>query len=434
MTIDKAVKGTNAATERLYRKVTRRILPLLLICYIFAYLDRVNIGFAKLEMAKDIGLSEAAYGLGAGLFFLGYVIFEVPSNLLLQKIGTKKTIFRIMILWGATSASMMFVKNETAFYIVRFLLGIFEAGFAPGIIFYLTYWYSTKKMAGAMAIIMLAGPIGSMFGGPVSGFIIGRLHVVGGLAGWQWMFLLEGIPCIILAFLVWKFLDDGPDKATWLTPEEKQIIAAEVRSKDAEGSHSFAAALRDPVIYLMAIGYFSLISGIYAVSFWLPTILSENGVTDITTIGLYSAVPYIFAIIFMIWIAKRSDAKGERTWHVIIPAILAGLGLTAAALLHDQFFVSFAAIILATTGLWVSYTVFWAMPSERLKGTAAAGGIALINSIGLLGGFVSPYVIGLIKESTGSTQAGLMTMVGFLLIGVISLFISQLPALKHRIS
>lgn len=412
-------------TKALHSKITRRVLPLLLICYIFAYLDRVNIGFAKLQMSADIGLSEAAYGLGAGLFFLGYVIFEIPSNLLLQKIGTKKTLVRIMLLWGATSASMLFVRNEYAFYFMRFLLGVFEAGFAPGAIFYLTYWYSTKRMAGAMSILMLAGPIGSMVGGPVSGFIIDNAHGASGLAGWQWMFLLEGIPCLILAAVVWKFLADSPAQADWLTEDEKQLIASELNEDAGKGHSSFGKALRDPSIYLMAIGYFSLISGIYAVSFWLPTILKENGVKSLTEIGLLTAVPYAFAIVFMIVIARRSDASGERTAHAVVPGILAAVGLTIAAFLPTQFAVSFTGIVLATTGLWVAYTVFWAMPAEKLKGAAAAGGIALINSIGLLGGFVSPYVIGLIKESTGSTQAGLLTMVGFILVGMAALLLSQ---------
>jgi MFS family permease len=412
-------------TKALHSKVTRRVLPLLLTCYIFAYLDRVNIGFAKLQMSTDIGLSEAAYGLGAGLFFLGYVIFEIPSNLLLQKIGTKKTMVRIMLLWGATSAAMLFVRNEYAFYFMRFLLGVCEAGFAPGAIFYLTYWYSRKRMAGAMSILMLAGPIGSMFGGPISGFIIDNAHGASGLAGWQWMFLLEGIPCLILAAVVWKFLADSPAQAEWLTADEKRLIASELNEEESKGHSSFGRALRDPSIYLMALGYFSLISGIYAVSFWLPTILKENGLKSLTEIGLLTAVPYAFAIVFMILIARRSDARGERLAHAVVPGILAAVGLTIAAFFPTQFAVSFTGIVLATTGLWVAYTVFWAMPAEKLTGSAAAGGIALINSIGLLGGFVSPYVIGVIKESTGSTQAGLLTMVGFVLVGMTALLLSQ---------
>lgn len=414
-----------AEKNAVYRKISFRLLPFLLLLYTFAYLDRVNIGFAKLQMSADVGLSEAAYGLGAGLFFLGYALFEVPSNLLLEKIGTKKTIMRIMFLWGLTSASMMFVQNEMSFYILRTLLGVFEAGFAPGIIFYLTYWYSTKRMAGAMSIYMLAGPIGSMLGGPISALIMDNLNGWGGLAGWQWMFLVEGLPCVVLVYFVWKFLDDSPRDAKWLTTREKEILAADIATNSPNGPHSFRDALKDPKVYALAIGYFTLISGIYAVSFWLPTILKDNGIESTTQIGFLSAIPYAVAIIVMITLGRSSDRRGERKWHAVVPAMAAALGLLIAAFTSSNFTVSFLGIILATACLWGAYTVFWAMPAEHLQGTAAAGGIALINSIGLLGGFLSPYLIGLIKEATGSTQYGLVAMVALVLIGAVVLYAAQ---------
>jgi D-galactonate transporter len=418
--------------DAVYRKISRRLLPFLLLLYTFAYLDRVNIGFAKLQMSADIGLSEAAYGLGAGLFFLAYALFEVPSNLLLVKIGIKKTIMRIMCLWGLTSAAMAFVQNETAFYVLRLLLGVFEAGFAPGIIFYLTYWYSTKRMAGAMGIYQLAGPIGSLIGGPVSASILASTNGFGGLAGWQWMFLIEGLPCLVLVYFVWKFLDDSPQQAKWLTPAEKGILEHDIAASDAEdtsggrsGTHSFRAVLRDPKVYALSFGYFALISGIYAISFWRPTILKDNGITSILQVGWLTAVPYALALIAMVMLGRSSDRTRERKWHIAVPAALAAVGLLTAAFTSSNFMVSFAGMIIATACLWVAYTIFWSLPAAHLKGSAAAGGIALINSIGLLGGFISPYIIGIIKDATGSTQYGLTFIVILVLAGALVLFRTQ---------
>ncbi|MDA3627543.1 MFS transporter [Saccharopolyspora sp. WRP15-2] len=419
---------TAAATDALYRRVSWRILPLLILCYTFAYLDRVNIGFAKLHMQSDVGISDAVYGLAAGIFFLGYVIFEVPSNLLLAKIGTRKTIFRIMVLWGLTSAAMMFVSDATSFYVLRFLLGVFEAGFAPGIIFYLTYWFPPARMAAAMGLLMLPGPIGSMLGGPISSWLITNFEGVAGLHGWQWMFLLEGLPCVVLGFIVWKTLADTPEQAKWLSAAEKDQLRRDIAVDQDKGQHSFRQVLRDPKVYLLAVGYFCLISGLYAVSFWLPTILKENGLTDTVTIGLYSAVPYAFAIVLMIVLGRRSDRTGERRLHSAVTALLSAVALAVAAFTASNFAVSLIAIVIATACMWASYTVFWAMPSQYLKGTAAAGGIALINSIGLLGGFVSPTLIGFVKDATGSTVVGLLSMVVLLLVGSLAIYANRLPA------
>ncbi|MBC7763799.1 MAG: MFS transporter [Candidatus Saccharibacteria bacterium] len=426
--------------DAVYRKISWRLLPFLLLLYTFAYLDRVNIGFAKLQMSADIGLSEAAYGLGAGLFFLGYAIFEVPSNLLLVRVGIKKTVMRIMCLWGLTSASMAFVQNETQFYVLRLLLGAFEAGFAPGIIFYLTFWYSTKRMAGAMGIYMLAGPLGSMFGGPISALIMTSFVGVWGLAGWQWLFLIEGLPCLVLVYFVWKFLDDSPRQAEWLSPAEKQLLEQNIATSHAEdtaggrkGTHTFRAVLRDRQVYALSFGYFTLISGIYAISFWLPTILEDNGIKNIVHVGWLTAVPYAAAIIAMISLGRSSDRTHERKWHITVPAVLAAVGLLIAAFTSSNFFVSFVGMIIATACLWGAYTVFWALPAEHLKGSAAAGGIALINSIGLLGGFISPYIIGIIKDATGSTQYGLTFIVILVLTGALVLFRAQSEK-KHSAS
>jgi D-galactonate transporter len=419
--------NTAVARDALYRRVGRRILPLLILCYTFSFLDRVNIGFAKLHMQQDIGISESAYGLAAGIFFLGYVIFEVPSNLLLEKIGTRKTIVRIMVLWGLTAAAMMFVGDATTFYVLRFLLGVFEAGFAPGIIFYLTYWYPPARLAAPMGLLLLPGPIGSMLGGPVSAELITNFDGVAGLHGWQWMFLLEGLPCVVLAFIVWKTLADTPDEAHWLSPEEKELLRRDLAVDRDKGKHGFQQVLRDPRVYALAAGFFCLISGMYAVSFWLPTILTENGLTDTVSIGLCSALPYAFAIVLMVMLGRHSDRTGERRLHSSIAALISAVALAVAAFTASSFAVSLVAMIVATACVWAAYSVFWAMPLGYLKGTAAAGGVALINSIGLLGGFISPTLIGFVKDATGSTTVGLLSVSVLLLIGSLVLYANRLP-------
>lgn len=422
-----ATPGADPRLAPLYRKITWRLLPFLLLCYVFAYLDRINIGFAKLQMQQDIGISDAVYGLGAGIFFLGYVMFEVPSNLLLTRIGARRTISRIMVLWGLTSASMLFVQGEWSFYVLRFMLGVFEAGFAPGMIFYLTYWYSQSRMAGVMAVVMLAGPIGGIVGGPVSAWIMTAFSGAHGLDGWQWMFLLEGLPCVLLGVIAFRYLDDKPAEARWLSAEEKALLAADLDSRGEHKKHAFAQVLRDPAIYGMALTYFCLICGIYAVSFWLPTLLKLAGVQDTMQIGLYSAIPYMAAAVFMLGFARSSDRLRERRWHTLVPALLAGVALCIATAAPTQFALSLTAITLATGFMWAAYTVFWAIPSQYLQGEAAAGGIALINSIGLLGGFLSPSIIGWIKETTGSLSGGLYAISALLVAGALLLLVNRPP-------
>ncbi|MCA8296702.1 MFS transporter [Burkholderia sp. AU30198] len=416
----------SAPVQALYRKLNWRLLPLLLLCYTFAYLDRVNIGFAKLHMQSALGFSDAAYGLGAGIFFLGYVLFEIPSNLLLPRIGARKTISRIMVLWGLTSAGMMFVHDETSFYVLRFLLGVFEAGFAPGMIFYLTYWYGTRRMAGVMAIVMLAGPIGGIVGSPLSTWLMTALDGAHGLAGWQWMFVVEGLPCALLGLLVFKVLADRPDDAAWLTDRERSLLASELHTP-AAGHHAFGQAARDPRVYLLAFAYFTMICGIYAVSFWLPSILKANGVTDTMQIGFYSMIPYIAAAGAMLVIGRRSDRRDERRLHSAVSALVAAAALAAATFSDGNLAISLVCMTIATAMTWAAYTVFWAIPSQYLTGNAAAGGIALINTIGLIGGFLSPTVIGEIRTATGSMQAGLLVIVALMVAGAVTLIMNRLP-------
>ncbi|WP_158907071.1 MFS transporter [Burkholderia sp. L27(2015)] len=426
--VKKDMTKSNAHT--LHSKLDWRILPFLLICYTLANLDKINVGFAKLQMQSDLHFSDAVYGLGAGIFFLGYVLFEIPSNLLMPRIGARKTISRVMILWGLVSASMMFVHNSTSFYVTRFLLGVFEAGFAPGMIFYLGYWYGPKRMAQVIAIVMLAGPIAGIVGGPASTWLMTRFNGSGGLPGWQWMFLAEGLPCVILGFLSLVVLSDRPAEAKWLNAEERALIEAEL-SVPSQRHHVFSQVVRDPRIYLMAISYFCLICGIFTVSFWLPAIIKLDGVTDTMEIGFYSMIPYIAAAIAMFLIGRRSDRLGERRYHSAVAAVIGALALAAATYSTGHLALSLIFMSIATAMIWCAYTVFWAIPSEYLKGSAAAGGIALINTIGSFGGFFSPTIIGWAHTATGTIDAGLYVMVGITALGAILLVANKFPHVRN---
>jgi MFS family permease len=414
-------------TSALYNKINWRLLPFLLTCYLFAYLDRVNIGFAKLQMQGDLGFSDAAYGVGAGIFFIGYVLFEIPSNLLLPRVGARKTFSRILVLWGITSACMLFVRNVPMFYAMRFLLGVFEAGFAPGMIYYLSCWYGPQRMARAIAIVFLAGPIGGILGGPASAWLMTALSGAGGLAGWQWMFLVEGLPCVVLGVLALAFVPNRPADAAWLTADEKRQLANEIGTASAH-SHSFLAVARDARVYLLALAYFCIIAAIYAISFWLPTIVKAQGVTDTVQLGWYTAVPYVAAALGMYYMGRRSDRVGERRFHSAVPAAMGGLLLAASVLADGNLTASLVLLTLGTCALWMAYTVFWAMPAEYIKGPAAAGGIALINTIGLSGGFWGPAIIGWAKTATGNLHLGVLVMASLPVAAALIILANRLPA------
>jgi len=414
-------------TAALYRKINLRLLPFLLVCYLFAYLDRVNIGFAKLQMQGDLGFSDAAYGVGAGIFFIGYVLFEIPSNLMLPRVGARKTFSRILMLWGITSASMLFVRDVPTFYAMRFLLGVFEAGFAPGMIYYLSCWYGPQRMARAIAIVFLAGPIGGIVGGPASAWLMTSLAGHGGLAGWQWMFLIEGLPCLLLGVLALKLVPDRPADADWLSADEKRRLEQDLAVPVAH-KHSFGAVARDPRIYVLAFAYFCVIAAIYALSFWLPTLIKAQGVADTVQLGWYTALPYVGGAIGMVYMGRRSDRKRERRYHAAIPALAAAALLAGSTLADGHLAVTLALLTLGTASLWMTYTVFWAMPSEYLKGPAAAGGIALINTIGLSGGFWGPAIIRWAKTATGSLHPGVLIMAVMPLVAALILLANKMPA------
>lgn len=405
-----------------YKKVTLRLMPFLFICYVAAYLDRINVGFAQLQMKHDLGFSDAVYGLGAGIFFAGYFLFEVPSNLILEKIGARKTLIRIMLCWGLTSSGMMFVNSPTVFYVMRFMLGIFEAGFFPGMILYLTYWYPAGRRARVMALFLTAVAIAGVVGGPVSGWAMNSLAGLHNLRGWQWLFLVEGLPSCVLGIISYFYLVDRPDAASWLTPEEKAVIAKQLeRDRHASAvpkSHSFADALRTPKIYAMAFTWFTFICGVYVISFWLPTLIKGAGITDPWSIGLYSMIPYGTAAISMVLISRHSDKTCERRWHTALCAFIGAAALTGFAMVSGGLYQALVVISLATSVIFSLQPLFWAIATDYLGGTrAAAGTIAFINSLGLTGGFASPSLLGWIKTTTGSLNNGLFVIAAFLVVG-----------------
>jgi D-galactonate transporter len=411
----------NPSEEATYRKVTWRLLPLLFLCYVLAYLDRVNVGFAKLQMQKDLGFTDTAYGIGAGVFFIGYFLFEVPSNLILERVGARIWIARIMILWGMLSSATLFVTGERTFYALRFALGVAEAGFFPGIILYLTYWYTrkhrTRMVAGFMTAITLSGVIG----GPISGFILSRLSGVSGLAGWQWLYLLEGIPSVVVGLLVLWLLDDGPSKAKWLTDDERELLARRVQEEEGlkieegAGHHRFSQAFRSPRVWLLALIYFCVVMGLYGISFWLPSILSDTMTSDPWRIGLLTAIPWGAAAMVMLLVGRRSDRTGERRWHTALPALIAGAAFATSAIPGISPLPSFLALTVATCGIMAAVSCFWSLPTAILSGTAAAAGIAWINSLGNLAGYVSPFVVGHVRDTTGSMSAALVVLAGLLI-------------------
>ncbi|UXN07212.1 MFS transporter [Bartonella sp. HY761] len=399
------------------KKVTWRIVPFIMVLYFIAFLDRVNIGFASLEMNKDIGLSNTVYGLGAGIFFLGYFLFEVPSNLILNKVGARIWIARVMITWGVVSGAMAFVQGPVSFYVLRFLLGAAEAGFFPGIILYLSFWFPMRSRAGVTALFMAAAPLSTAFGSPISGALM-QMHGLMGYAGWQWMFILEAIPAIILGVVVLFYMTDKPEKANWLSKDERnwltETMANEQRNKHGTAKHSILAGLADIRVLALAIIYLGTSAGLYTLGIWAPQIIKTTGLNSLE-IGFANAIPAIFAVVAMFLWARHSDKSNERTWHVVIACLVAACGLVLAAMVSSVIGIIFT-LTIVNIGISCSKPPMWSMPTIFLSGSAAAAGIATINSIGNLGGFLGPTMIGWIKDQSGSFSGGLYFVAGLLVV------------------
>lgn len=403
-----AVSEIEAST---IRAISWRLIPFLVLAYFFSYLDRVNLGFAALTMNADLKFTPLVFAWGAGIFFIGYFIFEIPSNLALEKFGASRWIARIMVSWGVISAAMAFVSGEVSFLVIRFLLGVAEAGFFPGIILYLTYWYPAEYRGRFLAAFAIAVPVSTVIGAPISGLLLG-LDGMMGLKGWQWLFIIEGIPSVLLGIVTWFYLTDKPEKANWLTAEQKAWLAtrlqAEIATKQASRHMSLSEALASPKVITLSLIYFGFVAALYGMQFWLPQIVKAFGLSNAQT-GFVTAIPYLFGALAMILWARHSDATRERVAHVGGPLLLTAFALAAASYIDDPA-TTMVVLTVAAVGIFCTIAVFWTLPTAWLSGTAAAGGIALINSIGNLAGFGGPYLVGWAKDATGSTSTGLLVL------------------------
>lgn len=445
------VRATQEFEEATYKKAAGKLIPFLFICYVVAFLDRVNVSFAKLQMAGDLKLSDAVYGFGAGIFFLGYFIFEVPSNVILERVGARVWIARIMVTWGLLSAAFMFAGQlhwgpvaalfgctdpQFTFYFLRFWLGVAEAGFFPGIILYLTYWFPGARRAKMVALFMTAIGVAQVFGSPISGAIMQYMDGAGGWRGWQWLFLIEGLPSIAVGLLVLVALPNGPQGARWLEPAERALILrrveADVADKKSQGNgHKLADAFRDPRVWALAVVYFCMAVCFYAVSFWMPTIVQELGIDkkNLLQVGLLNMIPWGASIVAMVYWGGHSDRTGERRWHAASGFLLNMVGLLVLTFAHQSAIASMFALTLITMGWAASVCTFWSLPTAFLQGTAAAAGIAWINSVGNLGGYFGPDMIGRIRNATGGAAEGaFLALAGFALLG--ALIILLMP--RHR--
>ncbi|OLL27525.1 MFS transporter [Burkholderia sp. SRS-W-2-2016] len=434
-----ASSSSHAIEDQVYRKVGLRIMPLLFLAYLLAFLDRINVGYAQLQMKTDLGFTDAVYGLGAGIFFLAYLLFEIPSNMLLERIGARLTLLRIMVLWGITSAAMMFVRTPTHFYIVRALLGLFEGGFFPGIILYLTYWFPRGRRAAVTGQFMFAVPVAGIIGGPLSGLVMTSLNGTLGLAGWQWMFVVEGLPTVLLGVVCYFMLANRPSEARWLSDTEKAVVQRALDAdadKDESVERNVLAELRkavsDPRVWLLAFVYFSIACGNYAFTFWLPTMIKSLGVDNLAKVGLYSAIPYAFAGAGVLLISRSSDYFKERRIHIggflvvsalafaLTPQFQTSLSTTLAVLCFVAFFEFGASIS------------FWSIPPTYLRKETVAVGLALVSSIGVIGGFVSPTVLGFIKTQTGSLTNGIYFVSAMMTMGGLAVMLG-LPKRATRV-
>ncbi|MBV8142781.1 MAG: MFS transporter [Verrucomicrobia bacterium] len=416
----KAARSDNA----LYGKVAWRIIPLLFVCYIAAYLDRVNVGFAKLQLQSDVPqISDTVFGLGAGIFFLGYFVFEVPSNILMEKLGARLWIARIMITWGLVSTAMIFVNSSWIFYGLRLLLGFAEAGFFPGVILYLTYWFPSRRRGEMVALFMLAIALTGVIGAPLSGWILHQFSGRAGLKGWQMLFLLEGIPSIVLGIFVPLLLANGVRSARWLNAEEKQILEQNLRAEESHQEHlPFAEIFLNPRLLLFAVLYFCCAMGLYGTGFWIPQLIKNTGIKDPLDIGLLTAIPYTFGAVAMVILGRSSDRSGKRRLLFAMASLMGAVGIVISNLFRQDTLIAMIGLTIATMGILATFPLFWPMPTAMLAGTAAAAGIAWINSLGNLAGFFGPSIVGWFTDLTKRSDYGLYVVAGALVLGSFLVF------------
>ena len=421
-----AVGGSagEAQADAVYRKVKWRLIPFLMACYVVAYLDRVNVGFAKLGMSDELGIGEAAYGLGAGIFFIGYFLFEIPSNMALHRFGARRWIARIMISWAVVSAACAFIGGPTSFYVLRFLLGVAEAGFFPGIILYVSYWFPSSRRGEIIALFMVAIPLAGIVGGPLSGLIMHGMDGTAGWRGWRWMFLIEAIPAVVLGCLVPRMLPSRPAEADWLDSSERAQIEQDLADDEPEGVRHHASIrdiFGDPQIMRLALIYFGCIMGQYGFTFWLPTMIDDISGGSPLVVGLFSVLPYACAAVTMLLVGRSSDRTGERRWHLILP-LLVGAGALIFTPMAQNPVPAIALLCLAAAATLTASPLFWNLPTAFLRGSAAAVGIAAINSVGNLAGFVSPLLIGWISGTTGSRTTATAVLAMILVIAALAIF------------
>jgi D-galactonate transporter len=407
-----------------YRKITLHLVPFLFICYLFNYFDRVNVGFAKLRMLETLHISETQYGLAAGIFFIGYVVCGIPSNLILYKVGARRLLAVSLILWGLFSTSLMFVTSAKSFYVIRFLTGVSEAGFFPGIILYFTLWFPLAQRGRITSLFIAAIPISGVLGSPFSGWILHAFSSgIGGLASWQWLFLIQGLPTVLLGVLMMFLLNDSIGQAKWLSAEEKSAVLQALRDDDRnrpkDVPDSFIRVLGNSRVWVLGVIYFCLVCGLYMLSFWMPSIIRTSGVKDPLSIGWLSAIPYLISSVFMVLVGRSADARHERRWHLVVPIMMGVVGLVIAANFASSTLVAMIGLTIASMGIFAALPMFWPVTSAFLTASAAAGGIALINSLGNSSGFFSPYLVGWIKDVTHSTDLALYILAGAMLVGMV---------------
>ncbi|EKS69962.1 MULTISPECIES: MFS transporter [Caballeronia] len=414
---EEAVRQTDMS--RTYYRAYWRLLPLLLICYLVAYLDRVNVGFAKLQMLDALRFDDAIYGLGSGIFFAGYFFFEVPSNLIMRRVGARKWIARIMLTWGVISAAMIFVQTPMQFYIARFLLGAAEAGFAPAIMYLLTLWFPARYRGRAMSIYVMGAPLAFVVGGPISGYILHAFSGNAHMAAWQWLFLIEAIPAVVLAFVVLAFLDDDPARSRWISEDERSNVLAEIRAENAgKIDHpSVRAFLANRKLWWFCAIFFCLIMGLYALGFWMPSLIKRSGVTDPLSIGLYSAVPNVVAAIALFVSNRSADRTGGRRAHFALFMLIGAVGLATSMWLSAGPIMTTLCLSIAAAGVYSCVALFWALPTSLFVGASVAAALAFINSVGNIAGFVSPYLVGMLNVMVGHAEVGMYVISAFLVLG-----------------